>query len=155
MSFKDFLDKHGVVGIAPEFVTAMDSAGTPSLLTCFGPVPLPAVGKLTSTVPPAIGGLTGAAGPSLAGAIALMLLIETDITSLIIQQLIPASIAIKAVPPVPTPPVPITPSALAAVPIPDPNARKFANAALDWALSLVPAFGSIYGMLGPIQLIPL
>lgn len=157
MSFQDFLDKHGVKHIPKELPAAMDANAALLTAACFGPTPTPALGVLSTPVASSVIAATGAKLSDALGLILLVTLLETDITSLIVtSQLLPASVKFKAVPPVPSPPMPVTPTALAVVPVPDPNATRFANAALDWALAQIPAASYVaYGITGPIVLVPI
>jgi hypothetical protein len=154
MTFQEFLEKNEVTDIPPELSEAMDEVGEnivklayvlvpPSIPGAAAPpVPIPPQG-LAAPVAAAVVAKTGGTPADAAGLTVgppppgLLAKLELDINALIISLLTAGatSLNLKPAPGPPSPVAPIVPAALAVVPVPDPNALKFAKAALEWAAS--------------------
>lgn len=142
MTFKQFLENEGVVGIDESFSSVMDEVAAPLITLAYGiPGPAPAGAALSSTsiitaVPQALAMKQGVDQSHAAGASILMTALSTDIDTQVCSTLNAGAIALASPPFVGIPGIAVSPIALA---IP-PSSLNVAmcRALLKWAVSLLP-----------------
>lgn len=145
MTFKSFLDEQGLKNIPEQFIEVMDDVVAPQLIASYAIAPSPPVpaAGLPIIAAAALASKSGGSLADAAGASAIFSFFLSDVTALIYSRLTAGAASLLTPAAVGVPGGPISPIALALIPPPpfgpSPDGRKFAVAAIKWAVSLLPA----------------
>jgi hypothetical protein len=138
VKFKTFIDDNEVKDIDPIMFDVMDETVGPLIVASYAVAPSPPAPNPGIPVAAAAAMIAKTKAVDAAGFALLIGLLMADVASLIYSKLAAGSASLATPAAVGTAGGPIAPAALAGPPVKGPNADRFAKAALQWAVALIP-----------------